>query len=147
MSKNAGDEIDARILAELRNNARISLAQLGERILLSRNAVRQRIERLERDGHISGYTIKESAVGGRSKASAFLLIQRRDRMRGSDVIAGLRAIPEVVMCDVVSGELDVVVRVEAADVARIQEIWHRVSEFPGVKDITTALSLSTVIDR
>ncbi|WP_247047068.1 Lrp/AsnC family transcriptional regulator [Arthrobacter rhizosphaerae] len=147
MSKNHGDEIDARILAELRNNARISLAQLGERILLSRNAVRQRIERLERDGYIRGYTIKESVVDGRSKASAFLLIQRRDRMRGSDVIAGLRAIPEVVMCDVVSGELDVVVRVEAADVARIQEIWHRVSEFPGVKDITTALSLSTVIDR
>jgi len=147
MSKNPGSEIDARILAELRNNARISLAQLGERVLLSRNAVRQRIERLERDGHISGYTIKESVVDGRSKVSAFLHIQRRDRMRGSDVIAALRAFPEVVTCDVVSGELDMVVRIEAPDVARIQEVWQRVSEFPGVKDITTALSLSTVIKR
>lgn len=146
MSK-SNDEIDARILTELRINARISLAQLGERVLLSRNAVRQRIERLERDGYIRGYTIREPAIDGPSKVSAFLFIQRRDRVRGSDVIAGLRAIPEVVVCDVVSGELDIVVRVEASDVARIREIWSRVSEFPGVKDITTALSLSTAIDR
>lgn len=146
MSKSS-DDIDARILTELRINARISLAQLGERVLLSRNAVRQRIERLERDGYIRGYTIRESLIEGPSKVSAFLFIQRRDRVRGIDVMAGLRAIPEVVVCNVVSGELDIVVKVEASDVARIREIWSRVSEFPGVKDITTALSLSTAIDR
>ena len=145
--KSPRDEIDAQILAELRRNARISLAQLGEKVLLSRNAVRQRIERLERDGFIHGYTIKESAGEGSPTVNAVLLIQRHDRMRGGDVIAGLKAIPEIATCDVVSGELDIVVRVEAPDAARIQEIWRQVSEFPGVRDITTALSLSTVIDR
>lgn len=147
MPKNPRDEIDAQILAELRRNARISLAQLGEKVLLSRNAVRQRIERLERDGFINGYTIKESAGDGTSTVNAVLLIQRQDRMRGGDVIAGLRAIPEIITCDVVSGELDLIARVEAPDAARIQEIWRKVSEFPGVRDITTALSLTTVIDR
>lgn len=147
MSRSPRDEIDAQILAELRSNARISLAQLGEKVLLSRNAVRQRIERLERDGSIAGYTIKESAAEGAPTVNAVLFVQRRDRMRGSDVIAGLRAIPEVASCDVVSGELDLVVRVEAPDAARIQQIWRQVSEFPGVRDITTALSLATVIDR
>lgn len=48
------DPIDQRILAELRTNARISHAQLGEIVRLSRTAVRQRIERLERDGRIRG---------------------------------------------------------------------------------------------
>lgn len=147
MPKSPRDEIDAQILAELRRNARISLAQLGELVLLSRNAVRQRIERLERDGYITGYTIKESAGDGTPTVNAVLLIQRHDRMRGGDVIAGLRAIPEIATCDVVSGELDLIVRVEAPGAARIQEIWRQVSEFPGVRDITTALSLSTVIDR
>ena len=147
MPQNPRDEIDAQILAELRRNARINLAQLGEKVLLSRNAVRQRIERLERDGFINGYTIKESAGDGTHTVNAVLLIQRHDRMRGSDVIAGLRAIPEIATCDVVSGELDLIVRVEAPDAARIQEIWRQVSEFPGVRDTTTALSLSTVIDR
>ncbi|MFK0042305.1 Lrp/AsnC family transcriptional regulator [Paenarthrobacter sp. NPDC090517] len=147
MPKNPRDEIDAQILAELRRNARISLAQLGEKVLLSRNAVRQRVERLERDGFINGYTIKESTGNGTPTVNAVLLIQRQDRMRGGDVIAGLRAIPEIITCDVVSGELDLIARVEAPDAARIQEIWRQVSEFPGVRDTTTALSLSTVIDR
>lgn len=82
------DDIDARIMAELRQNARISLARLGERVLLSRNAVRQRIERLERDGYIQGYTIKETTGGDGPRVSAVLLVYREDRMRGSDVIAG-----------------------------------------------------------
>ncbi len=147
MPKNPRDEIDAQILAELRRNARISLAQLGETVLLSRNAVRQRVERLERDGFINGYTIRESVGDGTPAVNAVLLIQRHDRMRGGDVIAGLQAIPEITTCDVVSGELDLIARVEAPDAARIQEIWRQVSEFPGVRDITTALSLTTVIDR
>jgi Lrp/AsnC family transcriptional regulator, leucine-responsive regulatory protein len=119
MPKNPRDEIDAQILAELRRNARISLAQLG----------------------------KESTGNGTPTVNAVLLIQRQDRMRGGDVIAGLRAIPEIITCDVVSGELDLIARVEAPDAARIQEIWRQVSAFPGVRDTTTALSLSTVIDR
>ncbi|TDD31581.1 AsnC family transcriptional regulator, partial [Saccharopolyspora elongata] len=51
------DAIDEKIIAELSRNARISHAELAHRVLLSRNAVRQRIERLERQGHIRGYTI------------------------------------------------------------------------------------------
>jgi Lrp/AsnC family leucine-responsive transcriptional regulator len=144
---NPPDAIDTTILAELRANARSSHAQLGEKVLLSRNAVRARIERLERDGYIRGYTIKEAVLEGERPVSAILLVYRADRMRGGDVLAGLRALPEVVTCDVVSGELDLVVRVEARDADRIREIWQLVSELPGVRDMTTAFSLSTVIDR
>lgn len=147
MPKNPPDPIDATILAELRANARISHAQLGDKVLLSRNAVRARIERLERDGYIRGYTIKEAVLEGERPVSAILLVYRADRMRGGDVLAGLRALPEVVTCDVVSGELDLVVRVEARDADRIREIWQLVSELPGVRDMTTAFALSTVIDR
>ena len=147
MPNNPPDAIDTTILAELRANARSSHAQLGEKVLLSRNAVRARIERLERDGYIRGYTIKEAVLEGERPVSAILLVYRAYRMRGGDVLAGLRALPEVVTCDVVSGELDLVVRVEARDADRIREIWQLVSELPGVRDMTTAFSLSTVIDR
>ena len=50
------DQIDQRILAELTKNARISHAELATKVLLSRNAVRQRIDRMERQGYIQGYT-------------------------------------------------------------------------------------------
>lgn len=140
------DSIDQRILVELRQNARTSHAQLGEIVRLSRNAIRQRIERLERDGHILGYTIQERPLGA-PPVSATMLVFRQDRMRGADVLAALQQIPEVVQCDVVAGELDLVVRVEAPSPERIQDVWTTVAALPGVRDITTAMSLRTVIAR
>ena len=143
------DDIDEQLLRELRRNARASHAMLGIVVRLSSNAVRQRVERLERDGHIEGYTIREAiTVGpGADAAVATLLVQRHDRMRGDDVVASLEAIPEVRRCDVVAGELDLVVHVEAANTTRVSEIWRLVAGHPGVKDITTAVTLSVVIDR
>jgi Lrp/AsnC family leucine-responsive transcriptional regulator len=140
------DEIDRQLLQELRSNARISHARLGDLVRLSRNAVRQRIERLERDGDILGYTIVEGSPAPPS-VTAIFLVSRHDRVRGIDVIATLQGIPEIVQCDVVSGELDLVIRVEAATPQRIQEIWREVADEPGVRDITTAMSLTSVVDR
>lgn len=145
--KSTLDAIDQQILAELRQNARISHALVGERVRLSRNAVRLRIERLERDGHILSYTIAEPPSPQASSVSAVLLVQRHDRVRGDDVLRALRQIPEIALCDVVSGELDLVVRLEAADVERIQQIWQEVARLPGVRDITTALALATTIRK
>ncbi|MCT6593227.1 winged helix-turn-helix transcriptional regulator, partial [Pantoea dispersa] len=51
------DGIDQRILSELTKNARVPHAELAGKVLLSRNAVRQRIDRMERQGYIQGYTV------------------------------------------------------------------------------------------
>lgn len=142
------DRSDERILAELTRNARIPHAELAEKVSLSRNAVRQRIERLERDGLIQGYTI----VAGEGKPctsaiAAMMFVYRHDRMRGGDVIQKLKRVPEVVSCDVMSGEFDLVVRVEASAADRIREIWLEVSALPGVRDTLTAFALSSMIKR
>lgn len=142
------DRSDERILAELTRNARIPHAELAGKVNLSRNAVRLRIERLERDGLIQGYTI---IVGeGKPRASAvtaMMFVYRHDRMRGGDVIQALKRVPEVVSCDVMSGEFDLVVRVEASATDRIREIWQDVSALPGVRDTLTAFALSSMIRR
>lgn len=139
------DSIDQAILRELRADARMSHAEIGTRVRLSRNAVRQRIARLERDGFIGGYTIVERRAG--ADAQATLLISRVDRLRGGEVLAALQQISEVVRCDIVSGDLDLVVQVEAETSQRIREIWESLAQLDGVRDITTALSLRTPIDR
>ncbi|MGW2888118.1 Lrp/AsnC family transcriptional regulator [Streptomyces griseoruber] len=142
------DVIDEKIIAELARNARIPHAELASRVLLSRTAVRQRIERLERQGHIAGYTIVrpgENADDG--VVSALVLIYRQDRMRGGDVLAALKRIPEVAICEVLSGEFDIMVRLEAASLERVREIWEDIARMPGVRDTTTALTLSNVVNR
>ncbi|GGO96494.1 Lrp/AsnC family transcriptional regulator [Wenjunlia tyrosinilytica] len=142
------DDIDKQILDELTRNARIPHAELADRVLLSRNAVRQRVERLERDGHIQGYTIVPGE-GDRAAApvAAMIFVHRHDRVRGGDVIMALRRMPDIVTCDVMSGELDLVLRVETARPDRIQEIWSEISALPGVRDTVTSVVLSTLIGR
>ncbi|WP_309074124.1 Lrp/AsnC family transcriptional regulator [Paenarthrobacter sp.] len=140
------DGIDQRILSELTKNARVPHAELAGKVLLSRNAVRQRIERMERQGYIQGYTV----VAGEETqdlVSAFLMVYRKDRMRGADVLSELRAIPEIVLCDVLSGDFDLIVRVQARSHGRVQEIWEQISALPGVTNTVTAMTLSNVIRR
>ena len=146
MERTSLDQIDQKIFAELSKNARISHAELATKVLLSRNAVRQRIDRMERHGHIQGYTVVAGATG-QSPVSAFLMVYRKDRVRGADVISALRSIPEIILCDVVSGDFDLLLRVEARTLARVQEIWEQVAALPGVTNTVTALTLSSVIRR
>ncbi|MER6784095.1 AsnC family transcriptional regulator [Streptomyces sp. NPDC000658] len=142
------DAIDERIISELTRNARISHAELGQRVRLSRNAVRQRVERLERQGHIGGYTIvRPSCEPDRETVAAHVLVYREDRMRGADVLAALKRIPEVVACDVLSGQFDLLVSVEAPSLERVQGIWEQMARMPGVRDTVTALALSRVVSR
>ncbi|MEV0703531.1 Lrp/AsnC family transcriptional regulator [Saccharopolyspora sp. NPDC050389] len=142
------DAIDEKIIAELSHNARISHAELAHRVLLSRNAVRQRIERLERQGHIRGYTIvrDEDTTSG-DFVSALVLVYRQDRMRGGEVLAALKRIPEVVICEVLSGDFDLMVRLEAQSLERIRGIWEEIAQMPGVSDTVTGFALSRVINR
>ena len=51
------DPIDHQIIELLSQNARRTMADIGEQVSLSASAVTRRIERLERTGVIAGYTV------------------------------------------------------------------------------------------
>lgn len=142
------DRTDQQILNELKSNARISHADLAGKVNLSRNAVRVRIERLEREGFIKGYTIVTGDGNyDQNITTALMFVYRNDRMRGGDVLHALRKIPEVVACDVMTGDFDLLVRVEATEADRIRQIWQQIAEMPGVRDTFTAFALSSVIRK
>lgn len=142
------DRVDEQILCALKSNGRASHAELSGQVNLSRNAVRVRIERLEREGFIKGYTIVTGGGGNDSHiTTALMFVYRQDRMRGGEVIQALRKIPEVVACDVMTGDFDLLVRVESPHADRIRQIWQLISELPGVRDTLTAFALSPVIRK
>ena len=140
------DAIDRKILAELREDARIPVATLAQRVHLSRHAVRHRIDRLEALKVIGGYTILPGE-GSQPTAKAILRVYRKDRMRGTDVTDAIAGIPEVTFCCVVSGDSDLIVQVEAESQERVNAIWSQLANLPGVSDTNTAFVLSTVVDR
>ncbi len=60
---------DQRLLSLLREDARASTAQIARRLGLSRTTVQSRIERLEREGVICGYTVRTRDDSGDGKAA------------------------------------------------------------------------------
>ncbi|WP_040069686.1 Lrp/AsnC family transcriptional regulator [Pseudomonas batumici] len=137
------DKVDEKILEELTRNARLAHNDIAVKVNLSRNAVRLRIERLERDGYIKGYTIVKGAPSSEvGPINALIFVYRKDRMRGADVVRSIVAMPEIISCNVMSGDLDIVLTVEASSSDRIHRVWNDISALPGVLNTVTSFVLS-----
>lgn len=141
------DGIDRKIIDALCADARIPLAALADRIGLSRQAVRHRVDRLEALKIIAGYTVRLALPDDAAPVRSVMLIYRKDRMRGADVLAALERIAEVRDCAVLSGEVDLLVQIEAASHERVSEIWATISALDGVQNMTTCFVLDSVIHK
>ena len=56
-------EIDRAILAQLRTNGRMSYVELAKEVGASERTVRTHVRKMEEDGTIRGYTVREGGVG------------------------------------------------------------------------------------
>ena len=100
------DDTDRRLIALLRANARESTSELARRLGLPRSTVHERIERLRREGVISGFSvlIGREPFADYSQAVVFISAEAR---RLYDVVDGLRNLPEITACFTVNGEYDI----------------------------------------
>ncbi len=97
------DETSRRIVGELQANARLTMAELGRRVNLSAPAVAERVQRLERDGVITGYhaEVDPKALGYTVSAVVRVAPASRQLEKIREVA---RATPEVVECHRITGE-------------------------------------------
>ena len=139
------DTIDKKIIQALTDNARIPVSDLSRLVNLSRNAVNHRIQRLEKSNIIKGYQV---ILGDGSPANAaviaIMMVYRKDRMRGTEVITYVEKVSEVVSCYIMSGEYDVILNVQARSHERVHQIWQDISSLASVDDTRTTFALSAV---
>ena len=57
------DSLDRSILSVLRDSGRASFVEIAERVGVTERTIRTRMKRLEEDGVIRGYTIRETGIG------------------------------------------------------------------------------------
>ena len=137
------DKFDRKIIEILTDNARISITELSSIINLSRNAVSNRINKLETSGLIKGYTtIFGDVVADNRLVVAAIMVFRKDRMRDKDVIDYANKVQEIKSCYVVSGEYDIFLLIKAPSQERIHEIWTDISNLESVKHTETIFVLS-----
>ena len=137
------DTTDQRLLAELQDDARLSLAELGRRVGLSSPAVADRLRRLEGDGVVAGYRTEVSpeALG----LSLTSIIRIRPSPRQLSKVADLaRTTPEVVECHRITGEDCFFIRAHVRDVHHLEELIDR---FVPYGQTTTSIVQSSPVPR
>ena len=140
------DATDRALLQALRENARLSAAELARRLELSRTTVQSRLERLERQRVITGYTVVVADAVEAALVRAHVLITLAPRQSGA-IEAALRRIPEVRVLHSVSGPFDLIAVVAAQSIGELDALIDRIGALDGVERTTSAIVLSTRIER
>ena len=140
------DDTDRALLALLRENARLPIAELARRLKLSRTTVQSRLDRLERQRAITGYTVVVPDELEASLVRAHIMITVAPRQSGV-IEATLRKIAEVRVLHSVSGPFDLIAIVAARSIGELDALIDRIGEIEGVERTTSAIVLSTRIER
>jgi Lrp/AsnC family leucine-responsive transcriptional regulator len=122
------DDVNRRLLAELQADGRLSVAELARRVTLSAPAVSERLDRLEREGAITGY---HAAVDPRVLGYGLTAIIRIRPVshQHHKVVELAQQAAEVVQCDRVTGEDCYLMRLHLRDVEHLSEVLDRFLPF------------------
>ena len=141
------DDIDRQIVALLRQDARRSFQSIGLRVALSAPAVKRRVDRLEADGVIRGYTAQVDPGRYGWGTHAIVALYCEGRMAAAEVRDAVEHHPEVEAAYTVAGEASAVVHVRARDTPHLEETLERLRDRPGITRTQTQIVLSTLFER
>lgn len=140
------DDLDQKIITLLGADARMSVATLARRLKLARSTIQSRLERLESNGTIAGYTIKLGAAGGQSRLRASVLLSIEPRTQAA-CLTRLKSMTEVERVFTTSGRFDLLLQVTAPSTQILDQVLDAIGSMPGVRSSESLIHLSTKIDR
>ncbi|GJD61343.1 Lrp/AsnC family transcriptional regulator [Methylobacterium frigidaeris] len=142
------DEIDARILRVLRDDGRISNADLAAKVGLSPSACLRRLRLLESNGTIRGYTalIEADEREAHLVVLTQITLERQTEESLNRFEAAVRRCPEVRDCYLMTGLSDYLMRIEVSDAGDYERLHKEVlSRLPGVARIQSSFAIRTVV--
>lgn len=135
------DETNRRLLAELQDNARLSLAELGRRVGLSSPAVAERLQRLERQQVIRGYRAELDPAALGYPLGTIIRI-RPAPMQLHKVAELARASAEVVECHRITGEDCYLIKAHVRSMIHLEEL---LDQFAPYGQTTTSIVQSSPV--
>lgn len=144
---NTLDKFDVAILAQLQADARLTNAELAQRVGLSAAPCWRRVRALEEAGFILGY---HAEIDRHKIGLGVLAFVRLDTVRMSAPLTleteeAIRKIPEVVSCHYISGSGTFELQVVTRDLDSFAQFARNVLlNLPNVKDVHTSFSLGEI---
>ena len=141
------DAQDAEILAALQGDARLTVAQLSDRIHLSTSPTWRRVKRLEEEGVITGYqaSLDRRALGWGVLAFISVSIEDHSEAQARAFEKAVAALPEIVACWSIAGSADFLLQAVGRNLDTYAEFaMATVRRLPGIKAMQTTFTLKEV---
>ena len=136
------DETDQKLLAMLRQDARLTVAALAARLKVSRGTVTNRIRRLEDDGVIVGYTVRLRPDVQHNSILAWMSIAV-DGNQTRAVISHLLGEPGVAALHDTNGRWDLLAELRAESLQELAQVLERIRLLKGISNTETSIHLET----
>ena len=136
------DEVETKLIAALRHNARASLSTLADMVGVTRATVRTRLEKLEKRGDIVGYGVitKGDIAGLPVRALMMIGIEGRGTER---IVSRLTGLPEVQAVHSTNGKWDLVVEIGTEALSELDRVLGFIRRFDGIQSSETSILLAS----
>lgn len=136
------DELDHALIALLRNDARMSVADLAHKLKVSRGTVNNRIRKLEDGQVIVGYTVRLRPAAEPERIRAWMGVQVEGNQT-RQVIASLLGEPGVSSLHDTNGRWDLLAELEARTMTELSQILERIRLISGIRSTETSIHLAS----
>ena len=138
----AGFKVDPRLIALLRANARLSVADLARKLAVSRGTVTNRMQRLQDAQVIVGYTVrlKPDAEAERIRAWMGITVEGN---QSRAVIASLLGEPGVAALHDTNGRWDLLAELQTDSMSGLSQLLDRIRLIKGIRGTTTSIHLAS----
>lgn len=140
------DDKDREILRHLQDNARLTNAELAERVNLSTNACWRRVKRLEEEGFIRKRValLSQEALGlGVTVFVAIKTSAHTDEWL-SAFAQGVRDLPEVVEFYRLSGDTDYLLKVVVRDIQDYDRVYKKLISIAPLHDVSSSFAMERI---
>ena len=141
------DDFDRKVLAALREDGRITMTALAERIGLSKTPTQLRVRRLTETGVIVGFRaiVDPAKVGLDHVAFTEVKLSDTREQALAEFNKAVRRIREVEECHMIAGSFDYLLKVRTADIRKYRSVLgEKISALPHVANTSTFVAMETV---
>lgn len=136
------DEIDQKLITLLRQNGRMSVADLAHKLGVSRGTVTNRMHRLEDEQVIVGYTVRLRPDAEPQGIRAWMgVLVEGNQTRA--VIASLLGEPGVAALHDTNGRWDLLAELRVGSMSELSQVLERVRLIKGIANTETSILLTS----
>lgn len=138
------NDLDMRLIALLKRNARMSVTQMSYELNASRITIDAHIKKLEESGVIKGYTVKLGSEEFKHNISGWILINA-EANKEEEAIARMIQMPELTRLHTTNGKWDLAAEIQTPTLEDFDRAISRLRQISGVIETETSLLLSSRI--